>query len=370
MNQEGSSQSPTGQCRSPSAPSNSTAPVRSRWSPKPEQILILESIFNSGIVNPPKDETVRIRKMLEQFGAVGDTNVFYWFQNRRSRSRRRQRQLQAATAAAVTSRGAEDQQHMTPMSMHHPYSNNEINLGFGSCSNSSANYFFNDPSSQVSSFLLGHSSSSSNGGCESNNGMENLFAMYGHESDHPHLHQHSSNDATISNPSDQNSSFHYQQVGDTNVFYWFQNRRSRSRRRQRQLQAATAAAVTSRGAEDQQHMTPMSMHHPYSNNEINLGFGSCSNSSANYFFNDPSSQVSSFLLGHSSSSSNGGCESNNGMENLFAMYGHESDHPHLHQHSSNDATISNPSDQNSSFHYQQGESFICMPHIFLLYHKL
>jgi len=64
MDQEGSSQSPTGQGRSPSAPSNSTAPSRSRWSPKPEQILILESIFNSGIVNPPKDETVRIRKML------------------------------------------------------------------------------------------------------------------------------------------------------------------------------------------------------------------------------------------------------------------------------------------------------------------
>ncbi|CAN6848268.1 unnamed protein product [Brassica oleracea] len=149
--------------------------------------------------------------MLEQFGAVGDANVFYWFQNRRSRSLRRQRQLQAATAAAVTSRGAEDQQHMTTMSMHHPYSNNEINLGFGSCSNSSANYFFNDRSSQVSSFLLGHSSSSSNDGCESNSGMENLFTMYGHESDHPHLHQHNPNDATNSNPSDQNSSSHYQQ---------------------------------------------------------------------------------------------------------------------------------------------------------------
>uniref|UniRef100_A0A453I6E4 Homeobox domain-containing protein n=1 Tax=Aegilops tauschii subsp. strangulata TaxID=200361 RepID=A0A453I6E4_AEGTS len=61
-------------------------PVRSRWTPKPEQILILESIFNSGMVNPPKDETVRIRKLLERFGAVGDANVFYWFQNRRSRS--------------------------------------------------------------------------------------------------------------------------------------------------------------------------------------------------------------------------------------------------------------------------------------------
>ncbi|XP_073275591.1 WUSCHEL-related homeobox 11-like [Primulina huaijiensis] len=74
-------------------------PVRSRWTPKPEQILILESIFNSGMVNPPKDETVKIRKMLEKFGSVGDANVFYWFQNRRSRSRRRQRQLQASLTA-------------------------------------------------------------------------------------------------------------------------------------------------------------------------------------------------------------------------------------------------------------------------------
>ncbi|KAL2320531.1 hypothetical protein Fmac_029500 [Flemingia macrophylla] len=85
------------------AKSEKSEAVRSRWTPKPEQILILESIFNSGMVNPPKDETVRIRKLLEKFGTVGDANVFYWFQNRRSRSRRRQRQLmqQAAAAAAV-----------------------------------------------------------------------------------------------------------------------------------------------------------------------------------------------------------------------------------------------------------------------------
>jgi hypothetical protein len=81
-------------------------PVRSRWTPKPEQILILESIFNSGMVNPPKDETVRIRKLLERFGSVGDANVFYWFQNRRARSRRRQRQMQAAAAAAAASSAA------------------------------------------------------------------------------------------------------------------------------------------------------------------------------------------------------------------------------------------------------------------------
>lgn len=72
-------------------------PVRTRWTPKPEQILILESIFNSGMVNPPKEETVRIRKLLEKFGVVRDANVFYWFQNRRSRSRRRQRQQKTGT---------------------------------------------------------------------------------------------------------------------------------------------------------------------------------------------------------------------------------------------------------------------------------
>lgn len=82
----------------PPLPATPVEHVRTRWMPKPEQILILESIFNSGMVNPPKDETVRIRKLLEKFGDVGDANVFYWFQNRRSRSRRRQRQLQASLA--------------------------------------------------------------------------------------------------------------------------------------------------------------------------------------------------------------------------------------------------------------------------------
>ncbi|CAI0385085.1 unnamed protein product [Linum tenue] len=91
--------------------------VRSRWTPKPEQILILESIFNSGMVNPPKDETVRIRKLLEKFGSVGDANVFYWFQNRRSRSRRRQRQLQASLAAAAAAAAGDAAQGSTTTTM-------------------------------------------------------------------------------------------------------------------------------------------------------------------------------------------------------------------------------------------------------------
>ncbi|KAL6614770.1 hypothetical protein ACP70R_037040 [Stipagrostis hirtigluma subsp. patula] len=66
-----------------------------RWNPKPEQIRILEAIFNSGMVNPPREEIPRIRMRLQQYGPVGDANVFYWFQNRKSRSKNK---LRAATA--------------------------------------------------------------------------------------------------------------------------------------------------------------------------------------------------------------------------------------------------------------------------------
>ncbi|KAK1382208.1 Homeobox domain-containing protein [Heracleum sosnowskyi] len=61
-----------------------------RWNPKPEQIRILEAIFNSGMVNPPRDEIRRIRVQLQEYGQVGDANVFYWFQNRKSRSKHKQ----------------------------------------------------------------------------------------------------------------------------------------------------------------------------------------------------------------------------------------------------------------------------------------
>ncbi|XP_010485713.1 PREDICTED: WUSCHEL-related homeobox 11-like isoform X2 [Camelina sativa] len=206
MDQEQPPHSPTGHSRSPpsSSASGSTTsePVRSRWSPKPEQILILESIFNSGMVNPPKEETVRIRKMLEKFGAVGDANVFYWFQNRRSRSRRRQRQLQAAAAAAAATTNTCDQTMTVSNSLPH---HSGSDLGFGGCSTSS-NYLF-----------ASSSSSYGGGGCDnqSNSGMENLLTMSSQmgyqEANHLHYQHQSSNVASILCPPDQNSHFHYQQ---------------------------------------------------------------------------------------------------------------------------------------------------------------
>nr|DAD21102.1 TPA_asm: hypothetical protein HUJ06_022565 [Nelumbo nucifera] len=72
-----------------------------RWNPKPEQIRILEAIFNSGMVNPPRDEIKRIRAQLQEYGQVGDANVFYWFQNRKSRSKHKQRHLQSAKAQTL-----------------------------------------------------------------------------------------------------------------------------------------------------------------------------------------------------------------------------------------------------------------------------
>ncbi|KAK9706746.1 hypothetical protein RND81_07G149400 [Saponaria officinalis] len=73
-----------------------------RWNPKPEQIRILESIFNSGLVNPPRDEIRRIRIQLQEYGQVGDANVFYWFQNRKSRSKNKQRTPHSKTTATST----------------------------------------------------------------------------------------------------------------------------------------------------------------------------------------------------------------------------------------------------------------------------
>ncbi|CAL5346107.1 unnamed protein product [Camellia sinensis] len=90
-----------------------TPEPKPRWNPKPEQIRILEAIFNSGMVNPPRDEIRKIRAQLQEYGQVGDANVFYWFQNRKSRSKHKNRHLQnpkqpsTATAPSSSSSSSE-----------------------------------------------------------------------------------------------------------------------------------------------------------------------------------------------------------------------------------------------------------------------
>ena len=109
-----------------------------RWNPKPEQIRILEAIFNSGMVNPPRDEIRKIRAQLQEYGQVGDANVFYWFQNRKSRSKHKLRHLQnskqqtstpiAAAATAPSSSSSSSSEKSSPKAPIRPFSMGFSNL--------------------------------------------------------------------------------------------------------------------------------------------------------------------------------------------------------------------------------------------------
>ncbi|PHT54949.1 WUSCHEL-related homeobox 12 [Capsicum baccatum] len=172
-------------------------PVRSRWNPKPEQILILESIFNNGMVNPPKDETVKIREILEQFGSVGDANVFYWFQNRRSRSRRRQRQIQASLSAVEvggeqSSRGGAIQFHTSTANVGPP------SISFPMAAPAPSSYL-----------LLGSSSSSSSPGGAVGNANDGLFPFSG-QMGLPQVEQNSSISSILCSSPTDNANLHYQ----------------------------------------------------------------------------------------------------------------------------------------------------------------
>ncbi|XP_019170446.1 PREDICTED: WUSCHEL-related homeobox 9-like [Ipomoea nil] len=70
---------------------------KARWNPKMEQVHILEAIFNSGMVNPPKEEIRNSKTKLQDYGQVRDANVFYWFQNRKSRTKHKLRYVQTST---------------------------------------------------------------------------------------------------------------------------------------------------------------------------------------------------------------------------------------------------------------------------------
>ncbi|MCO5571101.1 hypothetical protein L7F22_024833 [Adiantum nelumboides] len=76
---------------------------RPRWCPTPEQIQVLEALFNSGTTTPSRDMIVEIAGCLKQFGSIVEANVFYWFQNRKARAKRKlrmQAQLQQQASAS------------------------------------------------------------------------------------------------------------------------------------------------------------------------------------------------------------------------------------------------------------------------------
>ncbi|XP_075636017.1 WUSCHEL-related homeobox 1 [Castanea sativa] len=63
----------------------------SRWSPTPEQILVLQELYQHGTRTPTADQIQQIAAYLRRFGKVEGKNVFYWFQNHKARERQKRR---------------------------------------------------------------------------------------------------------------------------------------------------------------------------------------------------------------------------------------------------------------------------------------
>jgi len=68
----------------------------SRWSPKKEQIAILESFYKQGIRTPNTEQIKEITSRLSAYGHIQGKNVFYWFQNHKARQRQKQKQQSIA----------------------------------------------------------------------------------------------------------------------------------------------------------------------------------------------------------------------------------------------------------------------------------
>lgn len=63
----------------------------SRWSPTPEQLMILEELYRSGIRTPSASQIQHITTHLCFYGRIEGKNVFYWFQNHKARDRQKLR---------------------------------------------------------------------------------------------------------------------------------------------------------------------------------------------------------------------------------------------------------------------------------------
>ncbi|KAJ4826224.1 hypothetical protein Tsubulata_005787 [Turnera subulata] len=66
-------------------------PPSTRWCPTPEQLMILEELYATGIKTPNASQIQRITAHLSLYGKIEGKNVFYWFQNHKARDRQKLR---------------------------------------------------------------------------------------------------------------------------------------------------------------------------------------------------------------------------------------------------------------------------------------
>ncbi|CAL9053256.1 WUSCHEL-related homeobox 3B-like [Musa acuminata AAA Group] len=62
-----------------------------RWCPTPEQLMILEEMYRSGVRTPNASQIQQITAHLSLYGKIEGKNVFYWFQNHKARERQKLR---------------------------------------------------------------------------------------------------------------------------------------------------------------------------------------------------------------------------------------------------------------------------------------
>lgn len=62
-----------------------------RWCPTPEQLMILEEMYRTGIRTPNAAQIRQITAHLSYYGKIEGKNVFYWFQNHKARDRQKMR---------------------------------------------------------------------------------------------------------------------------------------------------------------------------------------------------------------------------------------------------------------------------------------
>nr|GMD12478.1 WUSCHEL-related homeobox 3-like [Ipomoea batatas] len=62
-----------------------------RWSPTPEQLMVLQELYRKGLRNPNSAQVRTITAHLSLYGKIEGKNVFYWFQNHKARDRQKLR---------------------------------------------------------------------------------------------------------------------------------------------------------------------------------------------------------------------------------------------------------------------------------------
>ncbi|WOK96930.1 hypothetical protein Cni_G05638 [Canna indica] len=101
-----------------------------RWCPTPEQLMILEEMYRSGVRTPNASQIQQITAHLALYGKIEGKNVFYWFQNHKARERQKLRRRLGRQHGQLLPGQSTDQGSSTPSSTNTPPLHNQTPHNF------------------------------------------------------------------------------------------------------------------------------------------------------------------------------------------------------------------------------------------------